>query len=198
MTRGNIPMTDYEQEFKELLRDISQGSEEAARKFLEEYGGYIIAVVRKRLHKKLRSKFDSQDFLQDVCASFFREPPPPEVFADTTALLKYLAKMARDKVFATSRKRLVRDRFNVNRENSLEGSACVEAQAKTGREPTPSRLALVQDQLARADEELSVPVRMTLRFLRLGYTHEEIAQYLGVHVRQVARYVAVLRERFRA
>src|ERR1700752_2326664 len=114
---GNSLMTDYEQEFKQLLREISQGSEEAARKFLDEYGGYIIAVVRKRLHKKLRSKFDSQDFLQDVCASFFREPPPAEVFADSKALLKYLAKMARDKVFATSRKRLVRDRFNVNREN---------------------------------------------------------------------------------
>jgi RNA polymerase sigma factor (sigma-70 family) len=193
-----MAMRDYEREFKELLRQIGQGSEDAARQFLDEYGGYIIAVVRKRLHKKLRSKFDSQDFLQDVCVSFFRQPPPPEVFADTQALLKYLAKMARDKVFATSRKRLVRDRFNVNQENSLEGSACVEAHLKPGREPTPSRVALLQDQLERADQELSVPVRMTLRLARLGYTQEEIAGYLGVSLRQVARYMDILRERFRS
>ena len=113
-------------------------------------------------------------------------------------MLKYLAKMARDKVFATSRKRLVRDRFNVNRENSLEGSARAEVRVKAGREPTPSRLALVQDQLAQADAELPVPVRMTLRLVRLGYTQEEIAHYLGVHVRQVARFMDVLRERFRS
>jgi len=189
-------MRDYEQEFKELLREISTGSEEAARKFLEEYGGYIIAVVRRRLHKKLRSKFDSQDFLQDVCMSFFREPPPPEVFADTQAFLSYLAKLARDKVFATSRQRLGRQGRNVNRENSLEGSACVEAAAKAGKDPTPSRLALVKDQLALADEELSVPVRMTLRLLRLGHTQDEIAHLLDTNVRQVRRYLEVLRERF--
>jgi hypothetical protein len=41
--KGNTPMTDYQQEFKELLRDISQGSEEAARKFLEQYGGSAYA-----------------------------------------------------------------------------------------------------------------------------------------------------------
>jgi RNA polymerase sigma factor (sigma-70 family) len=189
-------MRDYEQEFKDLLREIGEGSQDAARRFMDEYGGYIIAVVRRRLHQKLRSKFDSQDFLQDVCASFFRQPPPPEIFTDTKGLLRYLAKMARDKVFATSRQRLVRQRYNVNRENSLEGSACVQAQAKRGRDPTPSRIALMKDQLALADQELSVPIRMTLRLLRLGYTQEEIAHYLGASVRQVGRYVQVLRERF--
>jgi DNA-binding CsgD family transcriptional regulator len=37
---------------------------------------------------------------------------------------------------------------------------------------------------------------MTLRLLRLGYTPKEIARYLGASVRQVGRYVQVLRERF--
>jgi RNA polymerase sigma-70 factor (ECF subfamily) len=191
-----MTMRDYEQEFKDLLREIGEGSQEAARRFMEEYGGYIITVVRRRLHQKLRSKFDSQDFLQDVCASFFREPPPPEVFKDAKGLLRYLARMARDKVYATSRHRLGGQGHNVGRENSLDGSACAQVRAQCGAGPTPSRIALMKDQLALADQELSVPIRMTLRLLRLGYTQDEIAQYLGVSARQVGRYVEVLRERF--
>jgi RNA polymerase sigma factor (sigma-70 family) len=191
-----MAMEDFEQEFRELLREINAGSEDAARRFLDQYGGYIIAVVRKKLHKKLRSKFDSQDFLQDVCASFFKEPPSAETFKDVKGLLNYLAKMARAKVFVTARQRLAHQRHNVNRERSLDGSACVQASATPGSDPTPSRVAVMREELQRAEEELSVPLQMTLRLLRLGYTHEEIARLLDTNVRQVGRYVQELRTRF--
>jgi len=189
-------MKDYEGEFKELLRAINAGSQEAARKFLDDYGGYIITVIRRRLHRKLRSKFDSQDFLQDVCASFFREPPPPEAFSDTKSLLRYLAGMARGKVHATAQQRLGRQRFNVERERSLDGSAAAQAQRRAGADPSPSRVAGMRDELAVADKELSVPLRMTLRLLRAGYSNDEIAHYLNTTVRQVERNVRLLRERF--
>ena len=186
-------MKDYEQEFKELLAAIAEGSEEAARKFLDQYGGYVIAVIRRRLHEKLRSKFDSQDFLQDVWASFIREPPGPEVFADTKGLLRYLAKLARGKVHATSRKRLVLGRYNVNRENSLQGSAKAQAEVMLGKGPSPSEVFVANETLNM--DRGGLAFRMTARLLRLGYNYEEIADFLDVHVRQVKRYVHVLRTR---
>src|SRR5713101_9460007 len=106
-----MPMPNDEQEFKQLLEAIQDGSEEAARTFLDKYGSYILKVIRRRLAPRLRSKFDSSDFLQDTWASFFRDPPPPDAFSDPEALLAFLAQMARNKVDQTNRQRLQRRRY---------------------------------------------------------------------------------------
>src|SRR6516164_7949181 len=115
-------MADDEQMFYDLLRGIKEGSEEAARQFLDRYGKYIRHVVRRHMLQNLRAKFDSEDFLQDVCVSFFSHPPDPEAFSDPAALLAFLGKIARNKVTDAARQGLARRR-DVNRENSLDGSA---------------------------------------------------------------------------
>src|SRR5260370_27837034 len=120
-------MPNDDQEFKQLLQEIQDGSEDAARTFLDKYGRYILRVVRQRLSRRLRSKFDSDDFLQDVLASFFREPPPPEAFNEREALLAFLAQMARNKVSQTNRQRLDRRRYAEKPVNSLDGSARFQA-----------------------------------------------------------------------
>jgi len=186
-------MSESEREFKELLAEIAAGSETAARKFLDDYGGYVITVIRRRLHQRLRSKFDSQDFLQDVWASFFRAPPGPEVFTDIRDLLRYLARLAVIKVHDTARKRLVCERHNVNRERSLDGSAKAVVEIMPGSDPTPSEAFVVNHDFETGKEGL--PFRMTVRLMRLGYNQEEIAAFLKVSVRQVQRYVRILRQR---
>src|SRR4051794_20357327 len=98
MLPGNPPemssMLSEEVEFRELLRDIQNGSQDAARVFLDRFGDHILRVIRRRLHQRLRSKFDSSDFLQEVMVSFFQSPPPPEAFEGPVGLFHYLTAMA--------------------------------------------------------------------------------------------------------
>src|SRR5580704_5544947 len=137
-------MADEDQMFYDLLRGIKAGSEEAARQFLTRYGKYIRHVVRRHMMQKLRAKFDSEDFLQDVCISFFSDPPSPKDFADPAALLGFLGKIARNKVTDAARQRLAQ-RCDVNRENSLDGSAKFAVENLEAADPTPSE--------AMADDE---------------------------------------------
>jgi RNA polymerase sigma factor (sigma-70 family) len=187
-------MAEDEQAFTELLKGIQEGSEEAARQFLARYGKYIRHVVRRHLLQKLRAKFDSEDFLQDVCASFFSQPPGPEDFSDPAALLDFLGKIARNKVTDAARQRLAW-RWDVNRENSLDGSAKLAAEGLATGDPTPSEVAAAED-TCRALAGPHAHHRQLLHLLRNGYTQEEIARVLGLSVRHVKRLVQQLRERF--
>lgn len=187
-------MGPYEQEFRELLKEIGAGSEEAARKFFDKYGPFILKVVRRRLSRQLRTKFDSDDFMQDVWASFFSQAPPPEIFASPEALLAYLANMARNKVAGAARQRVERQRYS--RENSLDGSARLQAHHLEGNEPTPSEKVVAKEKwMLMLDEQQPLHKRI-LAMLRLGHTHDEIAEVLGLNVKTVQRLLRKLKARF--
>ena len=187
-------MPDEDQVVYDLLRGIQAGSQEAARHFLTRYGKYLRHVIRRHMLQNLRAKFDSEDFLQDVCVSFFSHPPAPEAFSDPAALLGFLGKIARNKVTDAARQGLAQRR-DVNRENSLDGSARFAVEKLQGGDPTPSEVVGSEERweaLGRGD-----PARgKMLQLLRDGYTQEEIARVLGLSVRQVQRLVQKLRERF--
>ena len=85
---------DDEQDFRDLMRQVQAGSEEAARRLCDVYGSHILRVVRRRLPDHLRSKFDSIDFVQDVWASFFADPPQELGFDNPNALVAYLVRRA--------------------------------------------------------------------------------------------------------
>jgi RNA polymerase sigma factor (sigma-70 family) len=193
-------MKDYEPEFMQLLQEIAAGSEaaareQAARKFLAEYGNHILRIIRRRLDRKLRSKFDSMDFMQDVWASFFAEPPHPEAFASPESFLGYLSAMARNKVADATRYGMSQRR-TVNRENSLEGSARFLVQGIQGAEPTPSEVAVAKEYRTGILGDTTPSQENMVRMLELGYTHEQVAENLGLNVKQVQRLVQKLKARF--
>src|SRR5262249_17269777 len=158
--------------FSELLQRIKEGSEEAARLFLARYGKYIRHVVRRHMIQKLRAKFDSEDFLQDVCVSFFSHPPGPEAFSDPAALLAFLGKIARNKVTDAARQGLAWRR-DANRENSLDGSARLAAENLRTRDPTPSEVVGAEETWQALAGPHAHQGKL-LHMLRNGYTQEEI------------------------
>src|SRR5262245_31375044 len=186
-------MADDDQMFYELLQGIKEGSEEAARQFLARYGKYIRHVVRRHMIQKLRAKFDSEDFLQDVCVSFFSHPPGPEDFSDPAALLGFLGRIARNKVVDAARQGLA-GRRDVNRENSLDGSARFAAESLQTGDPTPSE-AVGAEESWQALAGPHADQGKVLYMLRNGYTQEEVARVLGLSVRHVKRLVQQLRAR---
>ena len=62
-------------EFSALMEQIRDGSSTASHELVTKYGAHILRVVRQKLDKAFRPKFDSQDFVQAVWASFFAFRP---------------------------------------------------------------------------------------------------------------------------
>jgi DNA-directed RNA polymerase specialized sigma24 family protein len=70
---SDIPNESNPLGFQETMRRAIDGSQEDIQRLINEYGDCIQRVVRRRLDTRLRSKFDSLDFVQMVWASFFRD-----------------------------------------------------------------------------------------------------------------------------
>src|SRR5207253_8793330 len=129
-----------QEELTLLMRRVQQESEDAVKEFLDKYGQPIYRVVRQRLSKRLRAKYDSSDFVQSVWASFFALPTRGQAFQTPEALTAYLANMARHKVADVHRQRLGAAKYDVNRERSLDGSAALEFEGVAAKQATPSQI----------------------------------------------------------
>jgi RNA polymerase sigma factor (sigma-70 family) len=180
---------ELQDEFASLMQRISEGSEDAVKELLEKYGPYIFHVVRRKLNKKLRSKFDSEDFAQSVWASYFAVPRSGADFRTPEALIAFLVNMARNKVADAMRLRHGHGRYNVNRERSLDGSAALQVEAVAEPGPTPSQVVGAKEQFDRVVEKLPTHQRIILEFLRHGYTHVEIAEKLGIDEKTIRRLI---------
>ncbi len=189
-------MSREQQEFEELLRRVREGADGAVRQLLERYGHHLRAVIRQKLGVRLRSVFDSLDFLQDVWSSFF-SGELDHSFRDPHALLNFLVRMARNKVVEVTRRRNGR-KTGTNREQSLDGSARLEAAGLTDDTPPPTELAVASEQWDRLVQGRPFHHVRMLEMRRQGYTNAEIAAALGVNERTVRRLLEKLTPRCRS
>jgi RNA polymerase sigma-70 factor (ECF subfamily) len=186
-------MTENAQDFRALMQRLRAGEEDAARELLARYGEHILRVVRRKLHKQLRSKFDSIDFVQAVWASFFADAPEKYTFDHPRALMAFLATLAQNKVVEAVRQRMQRMKYNVNRERRLEVVEAGIGKTLIGRDPSPSQVAVAQDEWARMIDELPTRYQRLLVLLRDGHTQKENAAELGVNEKTVRRLLEKLR-----
>jgi RNA polymerase sigma-70 factor (ECF subfamily) len=182
-------MSKGQDNFSKLLQRIRHGSREAARELVEVYGPHILRVVRRRLDAQLRSQFDSDDFVQDVWASFFADLPRDRAFNSPEALVKYLVRLARNKVVDAFRKRLQSQVNSPYRARSLDGSAAFQAAGLAARQPTPSQLAIAKEEWDRLLRGQPVHYQRILIALYQGKTQQQVAAELGVNVRTVRRVI---------
>jgi RNA polymerase sigma-70 factor (ECF subfamily) len=186
------------EDFQSMLRGIQEGSVEAVQRLLDRYGRAILRVIRSRLDERMRSKFDSSDFLQDVWASFFRCPPGPTSFESSEAFCHYLTAMARHKVVEGFRQRLVYQKYNVNREIPLEVAGSFQLDGIRSHLPTPSKEFRAKEEWERATQARTRLQVTILEMLRDGHSHVEIARSLGTSEKLVQRLVCKLAARLDA
>jgi RNA polymerase sigma factor (sigma-70 family) len=182
-------MAEAGHDFATLMQRIREGSQEAARELLEDYGPHVFRVVRRRLHRRLRSKFDSSDFVQAVWASFFALQPREFRFDSPEELVGFLVNLARNKVVDTVRQRLASLKYDVHREQSLDDSRAVRREEIVAHQPTPSQIAVAKEQWDRLLQQTPAHHRQILDLLRQGNTHLEIAHKLGMDEKTIRRLI---------
>ena len=186
-------MNDHSTEFATLLDEISRGSEEATRNFIDLYGPHVQRAVRRRLNVRMRSRFDSHDFMQAVWASFFaRLPDLRDVLERPSSIIRFLARMASNKVVDEYRRCFESEKNNVLREQRITDDL---SPSGRHRPPRPSEFAIAHEQWARLVEGQPEHYQQILTLRVAGETHKEIARRLNVSERTVRRVIKKLAER---
>jgi RNA polymerase sigma factor (sigma-70 family) len=182
-------MARSDAEFHTLMQKLLTGSDEAAQELFREYGPYLMHAIRRRLDKRIRSKFDSLDFAQDVWASFFAETPEKRSFNSPGELVAFLTKLAQNKVIDAVRQRTQTGKHNISREQSLDDSTRFDKSGLAGDQATPSQILMTQEEWVEFLRKQPLVYRRIFILLREGKTHVEIAQELGIHTKTVERVV---------
>ena len=188
-------MPDENSEFADLMARLRAGDQDAAWRLIEDYGPHIRRVVRRELHQKMRSKFDSIDFVQAVWASFFREPGQMREMQTPEELLALLMTVARNKVIDETRRRLYLQKMNVHREEPLDEQPPEKLEKMHSPQPRPSQVAVAREQWQRLMQGASPEHRQILEMRFAGATYEQIGSKLDLHERSVRRIVEQMLER---
>ena len=173
------------QGFSELFAKACRGDELALRALLEQYGEYLRRVIRQRLDERLRSRFDSLDFVQMVWASFFADAKPLERFASADEMIRYLVAMVRNKVLEEQRRRAAAKRGGSVQERPLDETA-----ADTPRTAdTPSKHAIARERLQILEKVASQRDREIVQLRMMGLSYREIADRFSLNERSVRKII---------
>jgi RNA polymerase sigma-70 factor (ECF subfamily) len=180
-------MAESHGEFAQLIERVRAGSEDAARELIARYGGAVIRVIRSRLDRKLRAKYDSADLAQDVWASFFNGALSRYPLRTPTDLAHLLTRMAGHKAV---------DAFRAwhhtrRRREHLMDSATVRQEVRDvcAGQKSPSQAVAVEEEWEQVLQQQSARDQRILILLRQGHSYQEIADELGVAERTVRRVV---------
>jgi RNA polymerase sigma-70 factor (ECF subfamily) len=176
--------------FRTLIRAVQAGSRPAAERLCHEYQSAIIRVVRHRLPPRLRNRYDSLDFVNDVWLSFFSNPPQGARIDDPEDLIGYLCQMARNKINEVTRQAACK-KSDVERERPLE-SLTPDADgdpALFDAKGTPSQIVGAEDEFENMLRNRDPVHKQILTLLRQGSSYREIADYLNTTEKTIWRLV---------
>jgi len=188
-------MHERDVEFEQLMEGVKNGSEEAVRRLLDVYADAVFRSVRRRLHRSLRTRLDSEDFVQAVWASFFAHRSKIEEFEKSEQLVAFLARVASNKVIEECRRYLDTQKHDIKREQRLEAGETERPPDLAAREPSPSAVAMANEQWLRLLEGQPIHYQRIVEMRALGATYEEIARELGMNERNVRRFIQKLSQR---
>lgn len=183
------------EQFHLLIGGLRGGEPWAAEELYRSYAPLLRAIVRRRLHPELRTRFDSLDFVQEVWVSFLAFPPERYAFKTPDALRQFLTQVAINKVGEVHRQRFDTEKHDIRRELPLgDHPEGISAFPPVSREPTPSQFLMAVEQWERLLTRFPVGHHAVLTRLREGHTYEDIARMTGVSQSTVKRIVCRLKE----
>ncbi|MGO9598267.1 MAG: RNA polymerase sigma factor [Isosphaeraceae bacterium] len=187
-----------EPDIADLMVRARSGDETAVQEFLNRFEPEVRTMVRNRLPKRLRPKFDSMDFVQAVWQSFFTDlREGTREFENIRHLRGFLAGVARNKVFAEHRRLTKTEKHALGREERLyvRRGAREVAREVVSPEPSPSQAVQARDRLAQLTAGCSPREVQVIILRHQELTFEEIAARTGVNERTVRRIIDEARAR---
>jgi RNA polymerase sigma factor (sigma-70 family) len=182
-------MPELQEDFRHLMQQVRDGSEDAAWDLVNQFGEAIRRAVRRALDTRLRSKFDSVDFVQLVWGSLFRVRDKLDRFDRPEELAAYLAIMARNKVGMEIRRRLLAEKRNVAREQSLDQLTARGSPELVSRQPTPVEVAIARERWDRILQGQPPHYRQIIHLRLQGYTYQGIADAVRLDECTVRRFL---------
>ena len=185
--------------FVELLERAKQGDEVAAKTLLERFENDVRAVVRIKLPKTLRTRFDSMDFVQAVWQSFFSDLTHDSArFENSKHLRRFLAGVAKNKVVEEHRKQTMTRKYNLAREEGLyvRRGRGEEPRDLPASDPSPSQNLQAEDCLKGIVSGVKPDEAEIVELRRDGFTFEQIADKIGMSESVVRRILDHLRKRW--
>jgi RNA polymerase sigma factor (sigma-70 family) len=180
-------MTSREDHFNDLIQRLRENSEEAAFELFDLCKYRVYAAVRRRLNRQMRTKFDSQDFVQDMWASFFTNISEISRFSSEEELVGFLIRMAGNKVADEYRKRFNTEKHDIRRERYLGEARSSLVFDLASPDPSPSAEAIANERWTQMMDRMPPKYRQILQLRRSGATMQEIADELDVSERNVRR-----------
>jgi DNA-directed RNA polymerase specialized sigma24 family protein len=184
--------------FADLMARAKSGDAAAIRAFLSRFEWEVQMMVRARLPKKLRVRFDSMDFAQAVWQSFFsdlRNKAPD--FENVQHLRAFLKGMVWNKVREQHRRLTKTEKCDLGREESLyirRGDRDVPREV-VSPDPSPSQTVQADDRLAQLTTGCAPGQVAVIRLRHQGLTIDEIAARTGFNERTVRRFIEAARVR---
>lgn len=182
-------MRSSQEQFDALMKRLREESEDAAFELFDLCKNRVYAAVRRRLNRRMRSLFDSHDFVQAMWASFFSNLSVISRFDNEEELVGFLIRVAGNKVTDEFRKRFNTEKHSIQRERHLgdENSSTPFALADAG--PSPSENAIANELWSQMLEGITPRYRQILELRRAGATMNEIAIQLDLSERTVRRII---------
>jgi RNA polymerase sigma factor (sigma-70 family) len=187
-------MSDDTRRFQSLLRQLQEGSHEAAKELAETYAGHVLRCVRSRLPRRLRTRYDSIDFVQLVWKSVFTEPDKLAKLRDANQFVRFLAGMARNKVAIVDRQ-LQTIKKNLDREVRLDEGCPDAGPHPVSRDPTPSSAASFREQWDKFVQQQPQRDGRVVEMRYEGSTFVEIAESLDIDEATARKIIRRLKRR---
>jgi RNA polymerase sigma factor (sigma-70 family) len=176
------------EEFQGLLERVRHGSDAAAEELLDHFGAYVLRTVRRHLNRRLRVRFDSEDFAQAVWGSVFENREQIGDFDAPENLIRFLIAVTTRKVLYQIRSNLKFAKRNIDREQSLQASWGNQSLRDT-EAATPSQIAIANEQWQQMVKGQPSHHRRMIELRCEGATLTEIADEVGVNERTVRRVI---------
>ncbi len=174
-----------------LIEKARQGDEEAAKELVAQFEPHVRRIVRMKLPDRLRTRFDSMDFVQSVWGDVFGKLARGEVdFASPERFAQFLAVVARGKVIDEVRRHLGSQKKNMELEVPVDGDEEQTGPALDAADPTPSRVVAAREEFEQLLRRRKQVHRQILMLRAQGYTFVEIAEQLGLDERTARRVVS--------
>jgi RNA polymerase sigma factor (sigma-70 family) len=183
-----------EQGFRDLTERLKSGSEDAFSEIFDSYGPYVIRSVRRSLDRRLRSRFDSQDFVQAVWMTVHEHRDRLAECASPDSLLALLVTIAQRKVRYEFRRNLQAEKQNINRERSMQNDSFVLPLPDHNAEH-PSQVVIAREQWELMMEDEPIKYREILELRCEGLTMDEIADRMGMNERTIRRVIRKLTDK---